>query len=131
MDAMPKKYMALVLAGFLCQTSPVMANGLDAISNTLENLADVARSANRAADAIRDAQNGRRYYDGDYDYDYNYDHDESSYANELAKRYGVKKSRIKAWRRDGHDWDEIERRCDVHYRERSHHWKRHHHDHDD
>lgn len=66
-----KKYIPILVLAFLL--IPCAANGgsLENMTNALENLADMSRSADRANEALHDALNGRpsRYYYRDYDDD--------------------------------------------------------------
>lgn len=83
------------------------AGDLGAIADTLENMADVSRAAERAGESMKNAMEGRGPAYPDYYYP------ERRRAREMAEICGTSESRIIRLRHKGYSWDEIARRYRV------------------
>lgn len=123
--------LAIILA-FPCAAK---SGDLDNLSDALDNLSDMARAADRAQEAMKDAAEGREIYRDRY---YRNSDKERDRQYEMARRCGVSRSRIRALREDGLSWGEIARKYDLddyHYRRRHdmgwHGHKKHYNDDDD
>lgn len=103
---------AIILALFLCPAS-LHAGDLGGAANALEHLADMARSADNAQEALRDAMNGapsrygRHCYDGPCRYrDYHDTDNCCKYERRRAHYYHkLEKRRYKEWRKHHRHWD--------------------------
>lgn len=110
---MHKIYIAAMALAFFLMPVPANAGDLDGAASALENLADMARSADNAQDALRDAMNGvpshyaRHYYDRPYHYRHYYDEDDY-YEHERRRahyRHKMGKKRYKEWFKHHRHWD--------------------------
>lgn len=109
-----------ILLAFWLAPAQARAGDLEGLTNTLENLADMSRSADDAHEAMRNAVRGApsRYY-RDYDRDYDDDdyyrdryyrhkawkaeREQEKYMRKQAKKW--RKHREKEWRKyHDHDW---------------------------
>lgn len=88
---------------------------LGAVSDALENLADMSRAADRANEAFKDAVEGNGNYRRHYGKDW-YEHErrmEKEREKYMSRVSGVNKKKIRKLRRQGLSWGEISRRYDV------------------
>lgn len=121
-----KRKLLLLPAIFLLFASSAYGASLDSIAGTLEDMADMAREADRARSAIGDILNGPNQEDSYH----------SRYRREMERRRhmadicGTDEAQIDRLRDSGMSWEEIGRKYNVdsgRYEDgwREHHGKRH------
>lgn len=119
------KYIPAFIFMLCLLPSQANAGDLEAVTNALENLADMSRSADDAHEAMRNAINGnpsryyrdydrRYYYDDDYPRDRYYDH----------RAWKAEKEHAKAMRKQAKKWRKHQEKVWRDHHE--HEWHKHH-----
>lgn len=112
-----------ILVAFWLVPAQARGGDLDGLTNTLENLADMSRSADEAGEAMRNAVQGRpsRYY-----LDYGRDYDDGYYRRHYHdyKAWKADKERAKHMRKEARMWSKHREKEWRKQQERE--WRRYH-----